>query len=223
MDTGWIKIYRSLIGWEWYSDPNTLCLWIHILLSVNYEPKQWRGIVIQPGQMVTSIGNLAEESGLSIQQTRTALDHLKSTGEITSKSTNRYTLITVVKWADFQANEREGNKQITSNSTDNQQTNNKQPNNQSTTTKEYKEDKKERNKEKRNIFVAPSLEEVANYIQEKGYSVSPESFFNYYTTNGWVVGKTKMKDWKAAIRYWQSKEKPQTTKEKGDWSFEDFI
>ena len=219
MDTGWVKIYRSLIGWEWYSDPNTLCLWIHILLTVNYEPKQWRGIVIQPGQMVTSIGNLAEESGLSIQQTRTALDHLKLTGEITSTSTNRYTLITVVKWADFQANERDTNKQLTSNLTDNQQANNKQPNNQSTTTKEYKEDKKERNKEKRNIFIAPSLEEVADYIQENGYSISPEHFLDYYESNGWMVGKSKMKNWKAAVRTWQRNQRPQTTKGKDELPF----
>lgn len=146
-DTGWVKLYRSLTKWEWYTDPNTLSLWVHILISVNHEPKKWKGREIEAGQMVTSIAHLAEECGLTIRQARTALEHLKSTGEVTCEATNKYTVITVVKWADFQANSRECDKQG-DNQADNQATSNRQTKrNRATTTKEYKEDKNERNKE----------------------------------------------------------------------------
>ena len=56
-------------------------------------------------------------------------------------------------------------------------------------------------------FVAPTLEEVEEYILANGYDVDAERFINHYTSNGWMVGRTKMKDWKAAIRNWASKNK----------------
>lgn len=52
----------------------------------------------------------------------------------------------------------------------------------------------------------PTLEEVREECQAKGYTVNPEAFFDYYTSNGWKVGKNPMKDWKAALRTWQRKE-----------------
>ena len=51
-------------------------------------------------------------------------------------------------------------------------------------------------------FKAPTVEEVRAYILEKGYSVDAESFVDYYTSKGWVVGKSPMKDWRAAVRTW---------------------
>ncbi|MBQ7792046.1 MAG: hypothetical protein IJ367_00935 [Clostridia bacterium] len=65
-----------------------------------------------------------------------------------------------------------------------------------------------------NRFVPPSVEEVRAYCEEKGYSlVNPERFVNYYSSNGWMVGKTKMKDWKSAVAGWQSREKDRQKKE----------
>lgn len=55
-------------------------------------------------------------------------------------------------------------------------------------------------------FAPPGVEEVRLYCQEKGYQMDPEPFVDYYTSNGWMVGKNKMKDWKAAVRSWQRKE-----------------
>ena len=56
-------------------------------------------------------------------------------------------------------------------------------------------------------FVPPTLEQVTEYILEKGYSVNPEGFHSYYSANDWKVGRNKMKSWKAAITHWQTKEK----------------
>lgn len=56
-------------------------------------------------------------------------------------------------------------------------------------------------------FAPPTIGQVTEYCTSKGYSVDPERFVDYYTSNGWMVGKNKMKDWKAAVRSWNGKEK----------------
>lgn len=58
-------------------------------------------------------------------------------------------------------------------------------------------------------FVAPTVEEVRAYCLERGNGVDPQRFVDYYSSNGWMVGKNKMKDWKAAVRTWEQREKPQ--------------
>lgn len=59
---------------------------------------------------------------------------------------------------------------------------------------------------KKKRFVPPTLDEVKDYIYEKGYKVDAEYWFNYYTSNGWKVGRNKMVDWKACIAQWNSRE-----------------
>lgn len=56
-------------------------------------------------------------------------------------------------------------------------------------------------------FTPPTLEEVAAYCRERGNKIDPQHFVNYYTSNGWMVGKNKMKDWRAAVRNWETRDK----------------
>ena len=56
---------------------------------------------------------------------------------------------------------------------------------------------------KRTQFVPPTLEEVRAYCTDRGNSVDANAFVDYYTANGWRVGRNKMKDWKASVRYWE--------------------
>ena len=58
----------------------------------------------------------------------------------------------------------------------------------------------------RTRFTAPTVQEVKAYCIEKGYHVDAERFVDYYTSNGWMVGRNKMKDWKAAVRTWAKKD-----------------
>lgn len=65
-------------------------------------------------------------------------------------------------------------------------------------------------------FVPPTVEEVSDYCAERNNTVDPQTFVDFYTSKGWVVGKTKMKDWKAAVRTWErkrdgSRSEPQST------------
>lgn len=61
------------------------------------------------------------------------------------------------------------------------------------------------NKNKTSSFIKPSLEEIKSFIQENYLNVNPETFFNYYESNGWKVGRNSMKNWKCAVRTWNSK------------------
>ena len=80
---GFILLHRSLLDWEWYQNPNVLRLFLHLLLTVNYEDKQYCGMTIKRGQRLVSYAKLCDELGMSLQQLRTALKKLKSTQEIT--------------------------------------------------------------------------------------------------------------------------------------------
>ena len=124
-NTGWIKLHRSFLKWEWYNNINTKMLFIHLLLKVNYEDKEWRKVDIPKGSCITSYGNLAKELGLSVQNIRTSIAKLKSTHEITVKSTNKYIVITLENWEKYQYGEVKINTQT-----------NNETNSKLTTTKE---------------------------------------------------------------------------------------
>lgn len=68
-----------------------------------------------------------------------------------------------------------------------------------------KDKDKDKNKSSKR-FIPPTLTEVQEYIDEKNYSVDAERFIDYYTANGWMVGKNHMKDWKATIRNWERRD-----------------
>ena len=70
-------------------------------------------------------------------------------------------------------------------------------------------------KEKPKRFSPPTTEEVQSYCSENGYSIDAQRFVDYYTANGWMVGKNHMKDWQAAVRTWVQKDKkPEKTPER---------
>ena len=95
---GFVAFPRSLTTWEWYDDPNTCRLFFHLMLTANWEPKSWHGIVIEPGSRVASIQVLSAETGLTVRNVRTALERLKSTGYLTIKSTNKYSVVSLNHW-----------------------------------------------------------------------------------------------------------------------------
>ena len=104
---GHIKLHRALTEWGWYKDLPTCKLWLHVLLRANYKACEWQGIEIPRGAFATSYAALSAESGLSVQQVRTALGKLKKTGEITVETNRHYTVITVCKYDEYQSTERD--------------------------------------------------------------------------------------------------------------------
>ena len=65
-------------------------------------------------------------------------------------------------------------------------------------------------------FIPPTVKEVAEYVATRTTKIDPEKFINHYQSNGWLVGKTPMKDWKAAVRTWERNERDWNERKKGD-------
>ena len=121
---GFVAFPRGLTAWEWYDDPNTCRLFFHLMLTANWEPKNWHGIVIEPGSRVASVKKLAEETGLTVRNVRTALERLKTTNYLTIKTTNKYSVISLNNWKIITGCDKLAGKQATikRQTTDNQTT-----------------------------------------------------------------------------------------------------
>lgn len=102
MEQGWIKLHRSLLDWEWYDDANTIRIFLHLLLTANHEDKKWHGIDIKRGEKITSLANISEELGISIQSVRTSLDKLISTQALTRHQQTKYTHISINNYGKYQ-------------------------------------------------------------------------------------------------------------------------
>lgn len=100
--SGWVKLHRSILTWEWFTDVNTAHFFEYCIVKANHDDDSWRGISIKRGSFLSSYETMRVESGLSVQKIRTSIEKLKSTGEITSESTNNYTIITVCNYNNYQ-------------------------------------------------------------------------------------------------------------------------
>lgn len=189
MDKGWIKLHRKFTTWEWYTDINTMHLFLHLLLTVNYETKKWRGITIERGSRITSLSKLADETKLSIKQMRTSLEKLEKTQNVARKGTRKYTHVSICNYNEYQSEgaryrAKEGHGEGTVRAI----------------TKERQERKEERGALKKN-FSIPTIAMLKSYCKKRNNSIDYEHFHDYYEASGWKLANgSPMKDWKANIR-----------------------
>ena len=113
-DNEYIKLYRKLINWEWYSDPNTKVVFLHCLLKANWKPTSWHGVEMDRGEFIQSIYNMSKETGLSVRQIRTAISHLIDTNSVTIRKVGKYRVINVSKYIDYQASDTKNAPKLTS-------------------------------------------------------------------------------------------------------------
>ncbi|MGN1089379.1 MAG: hypothetical protein ACI4Q6_03160 [Huintestinicola sp.] len=99
---GYVKFSRKMLTWQWYTDTAVCKLFFHLMLTANIKDKDWRGVHLKRGDVVSSLPRLAEETGLSVSQVRTALKKLESSGEIKVTIRKPYTLYTVLNYESFQ-------------------------------------------------------------------------------------------------------------------------
>jgi len=108
---GWIKLYRKFNDWEWHQEPNMVALFVHLLINANHEKKDWKGIPIERGQMVFGRKKASIQTGISERSIRTCIERLKSTNELTIKSTNKYSIITLCNYNKYQTSKLENDQQ----------------------------------------------------------------------------------------------------------------
>jgi len=75
---------------------------MHLLLKANFKKKKWRDITVEKGEFISSYKHLAKDTGLSFQQVKTAVNHLVKTGEIKTRSTNKYTVFAITNYLKYQ-------------------------------------------------------------------------------------------------------------------------
>lgn len=201
LENGFVKLHRSLLKWEWYDDANTMRLFIHLILTANIEDVQWRGETIKRGSRVISRRVLANELKISEREIRTAILHLKSTGEVTSTTTNKYTIITVSNYEKFQ--------QMTSKTTSNRPSSDQRP---TSNRPQYKKDKKE----KEDRGASPTLSILQSFISENRLNVDAEKFFAYYEQFHWRDKNGRPVDWRDKLKSWDARElKPKPAYQNG--------
>lgn len=182
---GWIKIHRKFLDWEWFNKSEAVHLFMYLVLKANHKDGQWQGTDIKKGQFITSFGKISADTGISLQTIRTLLKKFEKSNEINIQTTNKYTVVTICKYELYQKENETINEQLT--------------NEQQTTNKQLTTNKNDKNEKK---FIIPTFNDVLGYCMQNDLEVDCNKFINFYESKGWMVGKNKMKDWKAAIRTW---------------------
>lgn len=203
--TTFVKLDRNILEWRWYKDQNTKALFIHLLLKANIRPHGFRTVTINRGELATSYASLAAETGLSIQNVRTALAHLETTGEVTRKQHSKFVVISIPQY-DLYQSQLTGNQQATNTQlTGNQQ----QSKNDKKGIYTYPQERETRARGE----VPSSAGDVATFVLDNNLDVDPDAFWNYYEANGWVTkAGTPVRNWKALCRTWHGKPQYNTTK-----------
>ncbi|MFK7832092.1 MAG: hypothetical protein AB8B52_02335 [Winogradskyella sp.] len=213
---GHIILHRDIMEWEWYQSSTVFRVYVHLLIKANYKDKRWQGQLIKRGQLISSIGNLASELMLSYQTIRTALSKLNESHDIVLKPTNKFTLITLVNYENYQSAKSYSNKQNNTQVTNHQQSNNKPL----TTTKERNKRNKV-NKEKIELRREKFKKQVFEHSQ---YNLKIlKGFYNYWSELN--SSETKMRcekdgffDVEIRLEKWLANEKTSAnqTKEKSE-------
>lgn len=228
---GWVKLSRCVLDDPLLNkDPEHLALWVHLLVSAAFEPTPallgGKRVMLQPGQLTTGRKQLSLNSGIKESKVERVLNAFESAQLIEQQSTNKNRLITILSW---------------SNQCDDGQQKVQQSNNERTTSEQpadtLEEIKNLRTKEERSFgedkpkktkFVPPTVEQVAEYVKERGSRVDPQGFVDFYDSKGWMIGKNPMKDWKAACRRaenwecWDKKPKQNDVKEASDYGNSEY-
>lgn len=102
---GWVKVHRKLVEWEWYKDSAMVHLFIHLLLNASNRDCKWKGVDIKRGQVVIGRKKLSADTGISEKKIRICLERLKTANVTDSEATNKFTIITILNYNEYQVNE----------------------------------------------------------------------------------------------------------------------
>lgn len=98
---GWIAINREFLKWKWFREPEMLSLFIYLLLKVNFAKADMNGVMIDAGELLTSVAAITEATGLTTKQVRYRLSKLKRDKEITITSTPQGSIIKLCNYSQY--------------------------------------------------------------------------------------------------------------------------
>jgi len=199
MNRGYIHLWRKSLDAGWIKNHELWAFWSWCLLKATY--REYDAIVglqrvhLKPGQFVFGLKKASQETGLSIRQIRTILDFLKKAENLTIKTTNKFSIITIINWDIYQGSETQNDTQ-----NDKQPTNNRQH----TRIKSIKSIKRESVK-----TLAPEnfsiTDKSIEYARQKGFTgdleTLTERFLNHHRAKG-----SKFASWESAWKNWLLKE-----------------
>lgn len=207
---GWISVHRKMLDNPIVcKDADYLTVWMYLLLNATHQktPAVFGGvkIVLNPGQLITGRKVISDKFGISESKVQRILKSFENEQQIEQQTSNKNRLISIVNWTIYQECEQQIEQSMNNKRTTTEQ--------QVNTNNNVNNDNNVINKRVRN-FVPPTFEEVRNYCIERNNNVDPERFVDFYSSKGWMVGKNKMKDWKAAVRTWERKDGKQEHSER---------
>lgn len=168
----WIKLFRKIEDWRWYKDGNTFRVFVHLLLEANYKDHDFENITVHRGEVVASYETIGLALNLSVQNVRTAISHLKSTGELTASQHPKYQVFKLLNYDLYQENQ-----QANQQATNSQLTGNQQATNNNIRNKEYKEEKE---RKENNCPVLPVFNGGKVENSEEDESWVPELDINFH-------------------------------------------
>jgi len=206
---GWVKIFRKFSEWEWFNISEMVHLFIYLLINANHQDGEWRGIKVKRGQILTGINSMNSDTKISIQTIRTCLKRLEKTNEINIQSTNKYSIITICKYEDYQGDQQTTNKQPNKQLTNNQQTTNYKQEEEEF--KEEKEDKNEKKKEYISKIQKEFYQSLTHFTNEFS-AKTLRDFYDYWSEPNKSLTKIK----------WQLEKTWDTKKRLTRWSNNNF-
>lgn len=102
MKSGWLKIYRSIVDWEWFCEHDMTTFFIWCLCNANVDGRMWRGVYVKPGQLVVSRSTVCKELGISERRYRTIISRFAKSGEISVKPQGAFSILTIMNWEIYQ-------------------------------------------------------------------------------------------------------------------------
>lgn len=168
--SGWIKSHRKMLEWRWFKDSATFHVFMYLVLKASHKQIDHFQIGLERGQLVTGYRAISRDTGLSVQSVRTIMNRLKSTQEITSKSTNKYTIVTICNYDEYQGfggDDQQANQQANQQTTNKQPTSNQQATNTIQEVKKEKKVKKERSKTTVGQQPPDAVREVIGHLNER--------------------------------------------------------
>lgn len=172
---GYIKLYRRMMKWGWYTDTPTKCVFLHLLFLACYEPCYYKGVQLEPGQAVSSIRQIATDTRLTVKQVRTAINHLKETQEVAQSPCGKFSVFTVNNYNNYQcAGTDEGKQRAQKGHSEGTDPNIKK--NKEVKNTPYNPPQGDDGVSVSKRFVPPTPEEVNAYCQERHNSIDSKEF-----------------------------------------------